>query len=73
MKVRCSFTTALGEPFSWDFQVEENDPKRAIDQAVLLFFSGLTLSELQEAISTLDVMAHPTVLPPLRYASKLSI
>jgi hypothetical protein len=40
---------------------------------VLLFFSGLTLSELQEAISTLDVMAHPTVLPPLRYASKLSI
>jgi hypothetical protein len=72
MKVRCSFTTALGEPFSWDFQLEENDPNRAIDEAILLFFSGLTLSEREEAIKTLDVIAHPTVLPALRHASKLS-
>jgi DNA-binding response OmpR family regulator len=41
MKVRCSFTTEMGEPFSWDFQLEENDPNRAIDEAILLFFSGL--------------------------------
>ena len=68
--VRVSFTNRYGSPFHWDFQVETDDYAKAIDEAVLTFWSGLTVDERWDAAQTLSVLAHPYSLPVrLSYSS----
>ena len=61
--VRISFTNRFGSPFHWDFQMQADDYAQAIDEAVLIFWSGLTREERWDAAHTLDVLAHPDFLP----------
>jgi hypothetical protein len=57
--VRVSFTNRYGSPFHWDFQVETDDYAEAIDESVLLFWSGLARVEREDACQTIEVLAHP--------------
>jgi hypothetical protein len=61
--VRLSFVNRFGSPFSWDFEVERQEPDLAIYETVKIFMSGLTTSEQEDAAATLEVMAHPRYLP----------
>jgi hypothetical protein len=63
--VRVSFVNRYGSAFHWDFQVETDDYASAIDDAVLIFWCGLTREERWDAAHTLSVMAHPHFLPQL--------
>jgi hypothetical protein len=61
--VRVSFVTRRGEPFHWDFQIETEDYGRAIDEAVLTFWSGLTFEERCDAAQTFNIQAQMYYLP----------
>jgi hypothetical protein len=61
--VRVSFTNRFGSSYSWDFQMETDDYAVAIDEAILVFWSGLTRDERWDAGHTLSVLAHPNFLP----------
>jgi len=61
--VRVSFTKRHGAPFHWDFRIETDDYARAVDEAVLTFWSGLTLEERSDAAETFNIMAQMYYLP----------
>jgi len=61
--VRVSFINRFGSPFHWDFQMETDDYAEACDEAVRLFWSGLTESEREDAIQDIRILAHPNTLP----------
>jgi hypothetical protein len=61
--VRVSFVNRHGEPFHWDFQIETDDYGRAVDEAVLTFWSGLTFEERCDAAQTFNIMAQMYYLP----------
>jgi hypothetical protein len=69
--VRVSFTNRHGSPFHWDFRIETDDYATAVDEAVLTFWSGLTLEERCDAAETFNIMAHMYYLPePVSSSSK---
>ena len=61
--VRVSFTNRHGSPFHWDFRIETDDYAQAVDEAVLTFWSGLTLGERCDAAETFNIMAQMYYLP----------
>ena len=61
--VRVSFTNRHGSPFHWDFRIETDDYAQAVDEAVLTFWSGLTLEERCDAAETFNIMAQMYYLP----------
>ena len=61
--VRISFTNRHGSPFHWDFTIETDDYGRAVDEAMLTFWSGLTLEERCDAAQTMTIMAQMQYLP----------
>lgn len=61
--VRVSFTNRHGSPYHWDFQIETDDYGRAVDEALLTFWSGLTLEERCDAADTYTIMAQMYYLP----------
>jgi len=61
--VRVSFTNRHGSPFHWDFRIETDDYAQAVDEAVLTFWSGLTLEERRDAAETFNIMAQMYYLP----------
>jgi hypothetical protein len=61
--VRCSFVGRHGATFHWDFQCDTNDHEEAIGEAVITFFSGLTTYEREDANKTIEILAHPYLLP----------
>ena len=61
--VRVSFVNRHGSPFHWDFRIETDDYATAVDEAVLTFWSGLTLEERCDASETFNIMAHMYYLP----------
>jgi hypothetical protein len=68
--VRVSFINRHGSPFHWDFQIETDDYATAVDEAVLTFWSGLTLEERCDAAETFNIMAQMYYLPePVKSSS----
>jgi hypothetical protein len=61
--VRVSFCNRHGSPFHWDFRIETDDYATAVDEAVLTFWSGLTLEERCDAAETFNIMAQMYYLP----------
>ena len=61
--VRVSFTNRHGSPFHWDFRIETDDYAQAVDEAVLTFWSGLTLEERCDAAETFNIMAQMYYVP----------
>jgi hypothetical protein len=61
--VRCGFKNRFGAPFHWDFSVDTDDELVAVSEAVVTFFSGLTKCEREDAKDTLEILAHPYLLP----------
>lgn len=55
--VRVSFTNRYGSPFHWEFQCASDDYAEAMDEGVLLFWSGLTDTEREDACETIEVHA----------------
>jgi hypothetical protein len=63
--IRCTITSSDGRPFSHTF-AEDVDcdpetiytPLEAIENAVMTFRSGLTLSEQEACWHSLDILAH---------------
>src|SRR6267143_6240813 len=51
-------------PFHWDFTEPTDDHQQAVHNAIRTFLSGLTIEEKRAARNSLDVVAHPTYLPP---------
>ena len=62
--VRVSMRSLNGSPFHWDFAEPTDDHQQAVHNALRTFMSGLTKEEKRAARASLDVMAHPTHLPP---------
>lgn len=62
--VRVSMRSSNGSPFHWDFAEPTDDHQQAVHNAIRTFLSGLTVEEKQAARNSLDVVAHPTYLPP---------
>ena len=56
--------SANGLPFHWDFTEPTDDHQQAVHNATRTFLSGLTIEEKRAARDSLDVVAHPTYLPP---------
>jgi hypothetical protein len=63
--VRVSFMNRHGSPFHWDFQVQTDDYGKAVDEALLTFWSGLTFEERCDAAETFNIMARMYYLPEL--------
>jgi peptide subunit release factor RF-3 len=61
--VRCGFKNRFGAPFHWDFSVDTDDELVAVSEAVMIFWSGLTFEEREDAAHTLEVMGHRHMLP----------
>ena len=61
--VRVSFVNRYGSPFHWDFYIETDDYGRAVDEALLTFWSGLTFPERCDAAQTFNIMAQLRYLP----------
>lgn len=62
--VRVSMRSRNGSPFHWDFAEPTDDHQQAVHNAIRTFLSGLTIEEKRAARNSLDVLAHPTYLPP---------
>ena len=45
------------------FSVDTDDELVAVSEAVMIFWSGLTFEEREDAAHTLEVMGHPRMLP----------
>lgn len=71
--VRVSFTNRFGSPFHQDFQMDTDDYLEACDEAMNVFCSGLTESELEDAAKTIRILAHPNTLPKCEWKQSRSV
>ena len=57
--VRVSFSNRHGQPFTWRFEIEAASDHQTINEAVIIFWSGLTEAEREDAVNTMQVQARP--------------